>query len=416
MWLFPMVYYRYKGGNFDSSSKAELRKYIVIAQVRQIFGTASNSALTSIREALKAASTNSFSMANLNAVRFTGDRSLCYTAEEIDAIFDTYEIGAYTFMLLSLLYPNLKYSQKGFHQDHMHPHIGFEEGKIKGLVLPDGTVIDDGTKEDWRRRRNTLANLQLLEGRENESKNTTSLVDWLKITENSENTKYLPGDVSYELSNFEEFMEKLDSRGQRSVYISCFSKKPDLLSQWRAYAEDGTGVSIGFDLKKLSDATNILLKEVIYTNDVVYENKENDVLITADIIGMVISENNITKKEEQLEVFLHELIPELAKYKNPAFKEEEVRLIYCDDLKFENMLDKYHALEGEQRPIKLDSDFRVTGNNDITEFVKLDFDPSAIKKIYIGPKCSLSENDVSNIINKIIGKKIAVKKSKASYR
>ena len=215
---------------------------------------------------------------------------------------------------------------------------------------------------------------------------------------------------------FEEFMEKLDSRGQRSVYISCFSKKPDLLSQWRAYAEDGTGVSIGFDLKKLSDATNILLKEVIYTNDVVYENKENDVLITADIIGMVISENNITKKEEQLEVFLHELIPELAKYKNPAFKEEEVRLIYCDDLKFENMLDKYHALEGEQRPIKLDSDFRVTGNNDITEFVKLDFDPSAIKKIYIGPKCSLSENDVSNIINKIIGKKIAVKKSKASYR
>ena len=204
----PMVYYRYKGGNFDSSSKAELRKYIVIAQVRQIFGTASNSALTSIREALKAAPANSFSMANLNAVRFTGDRSLRYTADEIDSMFDTYEIGAYTFMLLSLLYPNLKYSQKGFHQDHMHPYTGFEESKINGLVLPDGTVIDDDTKEDWRRRRNTLANLQLLEGRENESKNATPLVDWLKITENSENAKYLPGDISYELSNFEEFMEK----------------------------------------------------------------------------------------------------------------------------------------------------------------------------------------------------------------
>ena len=199
---------------------------------------------------------------------------------------------------------------------------------------------------------------------------------------------------------FEEFMEKLDSRGQRSIYISCFSKKPDLLSQWRAYAEDGTGVSIGFDLNKLSVASNILLEEVIYTNDVVYENKENDVLITADTIGTVINENNIIKKDEQLEVFLHELIPELAKYKNPAFQEEkEVRLIYCDDLKFENVLDKYRAFKDEWSPIKLDSDFRVTGNNDITEFVKLDFDPSAIKKIYIGPKCSLSENDVSNIIN-----------------
>lgn len=205
----PMVYYRYKGGNFDSSSKAELRKYIVIAQVRQIFGTASNSALTSIREALKAAPANSFSMANLNAVRFTGDRSLRYKADEIDAMFDTFEkIDARTFMLLSLLYPNLKYSQKGFHQDHMHPYTGFEESKIDGLILPNGTVIDDDTKEDWRRRRNTLANLQLLEGRENESKNATPLVDWLKVTENRENAKYLPRDISYELSNFEEFMEK----------------------------------------------------------------------------------------------------------------------------------------------------------------------------------------------------------------
>lgn len=48
----------------------------------------------------------------------------------------------------------------------------------------------------------------MLEGRENESKNATPLVDWLKVTENSENAKYLPSDVSYELSNFEEFMEK----------------------------------------------------------------------------------------------------------------------------------------------------------------------------------------------------------------
>ena len=106
----PMVYYRYKSGNFDSSSKTKLRKYIVIAQVRQIFGTASNSAFTSIREALKAATANSFSMANLNALRFMGDRSIRYTAEVIDSLFDTYEIGAYTFMLLSLLYLNLKYS------------------------------------------------------------------------------------------------------------------------------------------------------------------------------------------------------------------------------------------------------------------------------------------------------------------
>lgn len=206
--ISPMVYYRYKGGNFDIESKFELRKYIVIAQVKQIFGAATNSALTSIREVLKVAPTDVFRMSNIINVRFTGERTLRYTSQEIDAIFDTYEIGAYTFMLLSLLYPNLKYSQKGFHQDHMHPHTGFEEKKIASLQLPDGLLIDDDRKEEWRRRRNTLANLQLLEGRDNERKNATPLVDWIKVPENRENAKYMPSDSSFGLSHFEEFMEK----------------------------------------------------------------------------------------------------------------------------------------------------------------------------------------------------------------
>ena len=93
--ISPIVYYIYHGGKLDAESRAELRKYIVIAQVKQIFGTASNSALTNIREALKVAPKDSFSMDNLKNVRFTGERSLRYTAEEIDAMFDTCEIGAY---------------------------------------------------------------------------------------------------------------------------------------------------------------------------------------------------------------------------------------------------------------------------------------------------------------------------------
>ena len=219
--ISPIVYYIYHGGKLDAESRAELRKYIVIAQVKQIFGTASNSALTNIREALKVAPKDSFSMDNLKNIRFTGERSLRYT-EEIDAMFDTYEIGAYTFMILSLLYPNLKYSQKGFHQDHMHPHTSFEEEKIKDLTLASGDKIDDETREDWIRRRDTLANLQLLEGRENEKKNATPLIEWLKKPENMDNAKYLPDGISYELSNFEQFMEerqKLMSDALKAILI-----------------------------------------------------------------------------------------------------------------------------------------------------------------------------------------------------
>lgn len=221
--VIPMVYYRFRHGSFEATSKAELRKYIVIAQVKQIFGAATNSALTSLRDVLKKSPKEPFRISALYDIRFTGSRTLRFTEEEIDALFDSYEIGAYTFMILSLLYPNLKYSQMGFHQDHMHPHTGFEEKKIQNLILPNGQVIDENTKEEWRRRRNTLANLQLLEGRENEAKNSIPLIDWLKAPENKENVRYLPQNVSYELSHFEEFMEKrqeIMSRALKKLLLS----------------------------------------------------------------------------------------------------------------------------------------------------------------------------------------------------
>lgn len=56
----------------------------------------------------------------------------------------------------------------------------------------------------------------------NESKNATLLVDWLKVTENSENTKntkYLPSDASYELANFEEFMEKCQELMSKALKV-----------------------------------------------------------------------------------------------------------------------------------------------------------------------------------------------------
>lgn len=203
----PIVYYRFNGGTFDGSARNELRKYIVVAQLKQIFGASNNSALQSIREVLKGIPGKPFVLSALQGIRFSGDRYLRYTQEEIDALFDR-EIGAYTFMVLSLLYPNLKYSQKGFHQDHMHPYTGFTADKLSKVVLPDGSSLDRDTIGEWQRRRNTLANLQLLEGRENEKKNKTPLVDWLKVSGNADNAKYLPEGISYELGNFEEFMAK----------------------------------------------------------------------------------------------------------------------------------------------------------------------------------------------------------------
>lgn len=216
---------------------------------------------------------------------------------------------------------------------------------------------------------------------------------------------------------FEELLEILDSKGQSSIYICCFSRESDILSQWRAYAEDGRGVSIGFNLEKLKIADNFMVSEIIYTNNVVYDDIESDVERVADTIYTILSEHKITTKEEQIEVFLHELIPELAKYKNPAFREEkEIRLIYCDDMKFEKIVDRYGAFQEEWESKELKHYFRIVGSDNITEFVKLHFDPCTIEEICIGPKCSLSENDIKNIVKKLLSIEINVIESKSSYR
>ncbi|HIG0361780.1 TPA: DUF2971 domain-containing protein [Clostridium sporogenes] len=216
---------------------------------------------------------------------------------------------------------------------------------------------------------------------------------------------------------FEELVKCLNSKGQRSIYICCFSKESDILSQWRAYAEDGKGVSIGFDLEKLKIADNLLIREIIYENNIVQGEIENDVEIVADEMGTVLKDHKITIKEEQIDVFLHELIPELAKYKNPAFSEEkEIRLIYCDDMKFEKIVDSYGAFQEKWELIELKHDFRVIESNNITEFVKLDFDPDSIEEICIGPKCLLSKNDIKHILKKLLGVEKDVIESKSSYR
>lgn len=272
--------------------------------------------------------------------------------------------------------------------------------KNKQIYLSDPLKMNDNLEIKWYLDR--LNNEKI--NSNDEIEEPESIFDMMKMR-------------SYLDFTFEDLMEILNSKGQNSVYISCFSKEPDILSQWRAYAEDGRGVSIGFNLEKLSKADNLLVREVIYTDDVVYDYKESDVEIVADTIGTVISEQNIKTKEEQVEVFLHELIPELVKYKNPAFIEEkEVRLVYCDDMKFEEIVNSHGAFHEKWESVKLEHDFRTIGSNNITEFVKLDFNPNTIEEIYIGPKCLLSKNDVKNITNKLLGIDINTRESKSSYR
>ena len=195
----PLAYYLYKGGEIkDASAKKEARKFLSVSLAKRLFGVASNDALNSTRNALKVLECKHtpFSLGLFSGITLTGGRTFTVTENDIDYWLDNYEKGQNTYILLSLLYPNLKLSQVSFHQDHCHPYAGFETKAIKNLELNEDVV------KDWQKKRNLLPNLQFLEGSENESKNKTPLKEWVKAGNDFE---YHPKDVSLELKDFEIF-------------------------------------------------------------------------------------------------------------------------------------------------------------------------------------------------------------------
>ena len=197
----PIAYYIYKGGKIKTSEeKNEVRKFLSVVMAKRLFGASSNNALNSTRNALKSidCTKTKFGLSIFASVTLSG-RTFTATKEDIEFWLDKYEKGQSTYILLSLLYPNYKLSQITFHQDHCHPYVGFEHKQTKDLSVPENVI------EDWRTKRNLIPNLQFLEGRENESKNKTPLVDWFAA---GNTIAYFPEGVSLEFEDFGVFFEK----------------------------------------------------------------------------------------------------------------------------------------------------------------------------------------------------------------
>ena len=73
-------------------------------------------------------------------------------------------------------------------------------------------------------------------------------------------------------------------------YVTCFSKKPDLLSQWRGYADDGRGVAIGYDLdvlKTIASAPEYGKKQTVSLHEISYS-EEQQKKVVEEIIARLI--------------------------------------------------------------------------------------------------------------------------------
>lgn len=117
----------------------------------------------------------------------------------------------------------------------------------------------------------------------------------------------------------------------RGVYICCFCTQDNLLSQWRSYGENGTGVSIGFEqmgFRRYCGADLPLEIGLMRLWRVFYktETKKDIIEKALDMIPKLHPKDSEEEKAHKVADAIHFFIPT---FKNSDFEEEkERRLIF----------------------------------------------------------------------------------------
>jgi hypothetical protein len=128
----------------------------------------------------------------------------------------------------------------------------------------------------------------------------------------------------------ERLKELLDQPVADGVYICCFCEKNNLLSQWRGYGANGSGVCLKFDKRKFSRLTGadcrgglLRLWKVFYPLE--QQRRIIDSAINYCWDGGVDNEERAKHAAEAIQFFV-------PTFKNPDFaEEEEWRLIFTPD-------------------------------------------------------------------------------------
>jgi len=224
----PVAYYLFKGGLVNKDTKHELRRLVTSSLLKQVYSGQADTALSGLREGLRVKADGSgkfvlrdesFSFDKFQHTKLSGGKRLTIDEQDIDDFLD-HKKGAFSFLVLSILYPDLKLDQVSFHQDHMHPYSKFTGSKLKDAGLAD--IDTDG----WLDMRDKIPNLQLLEGLENTQKQAENLSDWVKRKDENDYRKrnYIPVEQSLKMADFESFYISRKAMLKESLEKQLLSK------------------------------------------------------------------------------------------------------------------------------------------------------------------------------------------------
>jgi hypothetical protein len=193
--------------------------------------------------------------------------------------------------------------------------------------------------------------------------------------------------------------------------VASFSRNGDLLSQWRAYADDGKGFAVKFNPK-------IIVKMPATMKSVVYDNAQQDRLILNSInlffkywrLGNEPAEFVLS---EVLQFFAFDLIA----LKHPSFFEEkEVRLVHLIIRSGNSWVD-IGGHDEKERPTKGVTVMKRDKYGQEIPYIALQFpNRSVVAGVMLGPKNPLSIEEVKRKLSELGFEDASVRRSISPYR
>lgn len=207
--------------------------------------------------------------------------------------------------------------------------------------------------------------------------------------------------------------------------IVCFSEEQDLLSQWRAYANNGQGIAIGIDssfLESFSSSTSHGFTKVIYDEEDIqlFLCKGMEKQLVDAIKDNLDKENRIIDDIDlkiDIAIVIYAIFQEGFVFKHKSFSEEkEWRILKrysasnytdsdgIDDYGYSEFLEGIFGNNSSYVGPFSRSELKFRSvDDDIRAYVELGFDKiksKFIKEIIIGPKCKISELDIRLLLAK----------------
>jgi len=220
-----------------------------------------------------------------------------------------------------------------------------------------------------------------------------------------------------------ELLSLLEKRRFDHVYAACFSSERDDLSQWRGYADDGRGVTLGIDLGRLTELSKKTAPTLEFMN-VSYDEatqKEKVETLLEPLFAAESSESCSSSGSgptPAVRVFRRFAYLSPA-FKNPAFSaEKESRLVVRTKVPPDSDEPpdqwSHRWFEGFPSPVEF-----CECNGRLVPFTKIGVPVEVIRSVGLGPRFGGYENEIALRLflgKRLPGATVDVYRSQASYR